>query len=196
MEELANRGYIAIRMGAAVREALTTSNPKIFDYATRGRTDFLDVYLSAKCAFFVSSGTGLDELTRVFRRPLLFVNFVPLEYAHTWFPDGLFIPKKLWLTDERRFLRFREIIESGVGRVLKGEEYESHGIEVIENTPAEILAAVVEMDERLKGTWETTVEDEELQRRFWSLFEGSDLHGDIVSHIGAGYLRENRELLD
>jgi putative glycosyltransferase (TIGR04372 family) len=183
-------------MGAVVKEALTTSNPKILDYATRGRTDFLDVYLSAKCAFFVSSGAGIDDVSRVFRRPLLFVNFVPLEYAHTWFPDGLFIPKKLWLTGESRFLRFREILESGIGRFLKSEEYERDGIEVIENTPEEILAAAVEMDERLKGTWETTEEDEELQRRFWSLFEGSELHGEIVSHIGAEYLREYRELLD
>lgn len=54
----------------------------------------------------------------------------------------------------------------------------------------------VEMDERLKGTWQTTEEDEELQRRFWSLFKPSELNRVFRSRIGAEFLRQNRELLD
>ena len=37
-------------------------------------------------------------------------------------------------------------------------------LELIENTPEEIKAVTIEMDERLNGTWKTTEEDEELQR--------------------------------
>ena len=70
------------------------------------------------------------------------------------------------------------------------------GIEVIENTPEEILAVAVEMDERLKGIWRTTEEDEELQRRFWSLSKPSELNRVFVARIGAEFLRQNRELLE
>lgn len=197
-EELARRGYYMIRMGAIVKEPLNTTNPMIIDYATKHRTDFLDIYLSAKCRFFIASGSGIDEVPTIFRRPVVYVNFIRFEYIHSWYPVYLTIPKKLWLRSEKRFLTFREIMESGIGRFGKEEyeQYEQLGIEIVENTPEEIIAVAKETDERLKGAWQTTEEDEGLQRRFWSLFEQSEVHGKIASRIGAEFLRQNRELLD
>ena len=195
-EELTRRGYFVIRMGAIVKEALTTTNPMIIDYATSHRSDFLDIYLSAKCHFCIGGASGMNTLPAIFRRPVAWMNWVVLEFVLTWAPNDLFIPKNLWLQEEHRFLTFREILDSGIGRFLRGEQYEQMGIEVVENTPEEITALAVEMDERLKGTWQTTEEDEELQRKFWSLFKPSELHGTIVSRIGAEFLRQNRELLD
>jgi putative glycosyltransferase (TIGR04372 family) len=195
--ELVARGHFAIRMGASVTGKLDTDVPQIIDYASNGkRNDFLDIYLSALCRFFISTGSGIDAVSMSFRRPVLYVNFLPLEYLHTWGPDDLMIPKYLWLPSEDRFLSFRETIESGAGRLLHSEFYRERGIEVIENTPQEIKAAAVEMDERLNGTWERNAEDDELQQRFWSIYSGSDLHGEIVARISAQFLRENRHLLD
>ena len=57
------------------------------------------------------------------------------------------------------------------------------------------MAVAIEMDERLKGDCNTTGEDEEMQERFWSLFQDSKLHGTIVSRIGTEFLRQNNELL-
>ena len=65
----------------------------------------------------------------------------------------------------------------------------------MENTPEEITALAVEMDERLKGTWQTAEEDEELQRRFWALFKPGALQGAFLSRIGTEFLHQNRELL-
>jgi putative glycosyltransferase (TIGR04372 family) len=195
-EELARRGYFAIRMGAIVKEALTTTNPVVIDYATKGRTDFLDIFLSSKCRFSIADNTGITWVAVAFRRPVAWVNFVILRYVLAWGPNDLFIPKKLWLREEHRLLTFREILDSEIGGFTRSEQYEQLGIEVVENTSEEITALAVEMDERLKGTWQTTEEDEELQRRFWSLFKPSELPGTIVSHIGAEFLRQNRELLD
>lgn len=195
--ELTRRGYYAIRMGAVVKEALNISNSRIIDYATNGkRTDLMDIYLGAKCAFFISSGTGIDAVPEIFRRPIMFVNLVPLEYAHTWNANHLFIPKKHWLRDEHRFMTFREILDSGAGRFLQSEQFEQRGIELIENTPEEIAGLAIEMNERLKETWQTTEEDEELQRCFWSLYKPSELHGKIVSRIGAEFLRQHRDWLE
>ena len=58
-----------------------------------------------------------------------------------------------------------------------------------------MTSLVMEMEARLKGTWQTTEDDEDLQRRFWSLFEDNEYHGEICSRIGAEFLRQNRELL-
>ncbi len=53
----------------------------------------------------------------------------------------------------------------------------------------------IEMEERLKGIWQTTEEDEELQQRFWLLFKESKLHGVIKARIGTDFLQQNQDLL-
>ena len=93
-------------------------------------------------------------------------------------------------------MSFREILESGVGRFLSTNQYIDYGITLIENTPDEILEVTLEMEERLKGTWITTEEDEDLQRKFWNLYKRSELHGKIYSRIGAAFLRKYQALLD
>jgi putative glycosyltransferase (TIGR04372 family) len=194
--ELARRGYYTIRMGAVVAEALNTSNPKIIDYSINGkRSDFMDIFLGAKCAFFISSGTGIDAIPMIFRRPHIYVNLVPIEYGRNWHKDHLFIPKKHWLCKKHRFMTFYEILDCGAGRFLFNKQFEQCGIELIENTPEEIAALAVEMDDRLKGTWQTSEEDEELQHRFWTLFKPSELNGVFRARIGAEFLRQHRDWL-
>jgi putative glycosyltransferase (TIGR04372 family) len=197
VEEMANRGYYAIRMGSTVKKSLASHNPKIIDYATNGqRTDFMDIYLGAKCHFFISCQTGIDAIPTIFRRPILYVNTAPLELALSWDKNNLIIPKMYWLDKEQRFMSFREILESGAGRFLETHQYIDMGITLIENTPEEILEVTIEMEERLKGTWVTTEEDEDLQRRFWSLYPPSEYHGKIYSRIGAAFIRKYQSLLE
>lgn len=195
MQTLAQRSYFAIRMGNMVKEPLNITNSMIIDYATKFRTDFLDIYLSAKCQFFVGCGSGIDEVPKIFRRPVVYVSFIPLEGLPAWSSLRLFIPKKLWSKKYNRFLTFGEILQSGIGRSYFEEEYEKNGIEIIENTPEEITAVTLEMEERIKGVWQPAEKDEELQRRFLSLFQSTKLHGRINTRIGAEFLRKNQELL-
>lgn len=196
VEELTRRGYFAVRMGYLVEKPLKTSNPKIIDYSTNGRSDFLDVYLGTRCRFFISSASGLSGIPIVFRIPIVWVNFIPFEYIHSWAKTDIVIPKRLWLPKERRFMKFSEIIKSGAGNFHYAPQYKKLGIEPVENTPEEIKAVSLEMDDRLNGRFETTKEDEELQRRFWSVFKGSPAHGQILSRVGRDFLRENVDLLD
>ena len=196
VKALIQRDYFGIRMGYKVQEPLHIENEKYVDYATKYRTDFLDIYLCAKCRFFMNSMSGIDAVpAAVFRRPTVMVNYVPMAYVHGSRKNSLFIFKKLWLIQEHRFLTFPEIIQSGIGRFLKSEQYEKAGIELIENTPEEITAVALEMDERLKGIWQTTEEDEELQRRFWTLFKPNDLNSVFHTRIGKEFLRQNQNLL-
>jgi len=191
-EELVRRGYYTIRMGAIVREILTTTNPMIIDYATNNRTDFMDVFLSAKCRFFLCDFSGIASLPIIFRRPVAWANTIRFVNVLLLGSDDLAIPKKLWLREKRRFLTFHEILDSGAAMYSTGKQYEQLGVDVVENTTDEITALVIEMDERLKGTWKTSEDDEELQQRFSALFETIKPHG----RIGAEFLRQNRELLD
>ncbi len=196
-QELTKRGYYVVRMGAAVKEAMNVSHPMIIDYAVNGaRSDFMDIYLGAKCQFCISNGTGFDAVPYIFRRPIVYVDQVPLGIIATFSSKFLAITKKHWLRDESRFMTFREIFESGAGYFSHSDKYQNIGVDLIENTPEDIAAVILEMEGRLKGTWQTTEEDEKLQRRFWEIFQGNDLHGEIRSHIGADFLRQNKSWLE
>ena len=193
---LVARGHYVIRMGSIVDDLMKTEDPRIIEYSRKGfRTELLDIYLSANCHFFVSCGTGLDAVPLIFRRPVVIVNLSQFEHVYGW-PKCITIFKKYWLKKERRFMMFEEILESGAGRLHFSEQVANMGIELIENTPEEILDVCIEMDERLKGNWQTTDEDEDLQKAFWSIWKPSDINKSFRGRrIGTKFLRENRDLL-
>ena len=194
--ELANRGYYVVRMGAVVKQAMAVDHPMIIDYATNGmRSDFMDIYLGAKCVFCISNGTGFDAVPYIFRRPIVYVDQAPLGYIMTFCSNALATTKKHWLRDKGRFMTFREIFESGAAYSCFSAKFEEIGVELVESAPEEITAVVVEMDERLRGTWHSSKEDKELQRLFWDIFPKNELHGDIRSHFGADYLRRHKDWL-
>jgi putative glycosyltransferase (TIGR04372 family) len=198
-EELTKRGYYALRMGSIVKESLNTQNPKIIDYASKFRTDFMDIYLGANCHFIISCGSGFDSIPRIFRKPIVYVNRVPIDHLTTYSYKFINIFKRHWNIKEKRFMSLFEIFTSGASKFLRTQQYEQIGVELIENTSEEIRDAAIEMDERLKGTWQTTEEDEELQRRFWKIFgkyADPELHGEFRARIGANFLRQNRYLLE
>jgi len=202
-EELADRGYYVIRMGARVKEAMKTTHSRIIDYATNGmRSDFMDVYLGAKCEFCIGTGTGFDSVPRTFRRPIVYVNYVPLGYLWTFSAQVLSITRHHYAEAENRDLALDEIFAQDVGFSLHTSDYESKGIELIEQTPEEIRDVVIEMAERLNGTWQPHEDDEALQKRFWEIFneamdnyQGRPLHGEIRARFGAHFLRNNQEWL-
>lgn len=194
-EELVCRGYTTVRMGAIVREALRSSHPNIIDYPLKYRTDFLDVFLSAHCTFFLSTSAGITGVSGIFRVPIAFVNYISLEDALTWGNNDLVIFKTLWSRELRRVLTFSEMLASGAHRLQRTDEFQSMGLEPIDNTSEEIRAVAIEMDERLKGTWKDTEEDDELQRRFAALFDANHKFGQRAPRVGTEFLRQNRHLL-
>ena len=203
-EELADRGYFVIRMGAKVRDAMKSSHPRVIDYASNGmRSDFMDVYLGAKCAFCISSSTGFDALPLIFRRPIVFVNLVPLGYLWTFRSQVIGITRHHVSLQEDKELTLREIFTQGVGFGLGTSYFEIKGIRLIENTPEEIRDVAVEMAERLNGTWQPGPDDDALQHRFWEIYpvdamdiyQNRPLHGEIRARFGAQFLRANREFL-
>jgi len=195
VSRLTERGYYAVRMGAMVTKRIETKNPRIIDYAAVKRTGFMDIYLASRCRFFITSGTGIDAVAVAFRRPIACVNYLPLNFICSWRIDGIFITKKLWSRKEKRFMTFAEMAGPVLGGLCDIKEYDRLGIDIVENTPEEITELVIEMDERIKGRWKTTEEDEALQRRLGSLFTHGRLHGRVMTHMGTKFLRNNRELL-
>jgi len=188
---LTKRGYYVIRMGAKVNKPMPMTNGKIIDYAKNGmRTDFMDIYLMAHCAFCISTGTGLDAVAVAFRRPVCYVNYVPIQYLFTFLKDSLAIWKH-YEKDGKR-LSLKEIYESGVDDAMFAQQFVDKEIKLVDNTPEEITAAVEEMADMAEG-WQAA---ENNQDWFWKDFPRRDssflhtpLHGEIRMRIGREFLK-------
>lgn len=204
-DELASRGYYVVRMGVGVRRAMRCSHRRIIDYACDGlRNDFMDIYLGAKCRFCISTGAGWDAVpTWLFRKPAVFVGLLPLGYLPTYSDKFLVTTKRHLDSQSNLELGLSEIFKRGTGLCLSTSEYKSKNVRLIHNTAEEIRDVVLEMVDRLNGTWKSQTEDEVLQKRFWDLFpkgavdvrRGTPLHGEIRACFSATYLRNNQEWL-
>lgn len=193
-EKLVNKGYYAIRMGRFVSKAVNTANPKIIDYASKSPTDFMDIYLGAHCRFFIAGSDGLAEIPTTFRRPTVWIDFIPFSTLYLIATGQLFIPKKLWSLKENRLLTFAEMLNTEVAGYGRSEDYQNAGIKIINNSPEEILDVSLEIEERLNGTWQQTQEDQQLQQRFRKIAEGNGRK--FFGAIGVGFLRQHKELLE
>ena len=190
--ELATRGFHVFRMGAAVKSQLLIKHTMIHDYATNGmRSEFMDIYLGAKCEFCVSNGTGFDAIPYVFRRPICYVNLTQTEYMMTFVRDSLAIFKH-HLKDGKR-MTFQEIWDSGCGQFMAERDFAAQSISFENNSAQEIVQAVAEMCEYLK----LLTPDRPAQKAFWNAFprsvspyNGKPLHGEIMMRIGSEFLKQ------
>ena len=152
-EALANMGYLVFRMGAAANLPLISSHPKIIDYATNGmRSEFLDVFLSANCAFFISTGTGLDEVAKIFQRQISYVNFLPI-FENLTYGNLLMYPKLLRDKKTDKLLTFRDIVDRNLHQAMDTKLYDEANLRIIDLSPEEILAVSIETANRTDGTW-------------------------------------------
>ena len=197
MEYLAD-SYQVIRLGNIAKERVDSTHQNIIDYPfSDNKTEMLDVFLSAKCRFFVSVGTGLDAIAAYnFRIPVLYVNYIPIQYLTELKRNTICIFKKLWNTDKNRYFTLTEILSSDLQYGATPETLDPLNAKVHDNSAEEILAVTQEMNERLNGTWRETEEDAVLQKRFWARFR--KVYGDFPceARIGTAFLRENPHLLD
>jgi putative glycosyltransferase (TIGR04372 family) len=180
-------------MGATVEKPFRSENPRIIDYARSGkRSEFMDIYLGAHCAFCLTSGTGIDAIPYIFRRPMAFTNYVPVEYLQTFIPRSIGIWKHHYRDGKR--MTFAEIIESGAGQFFRADQFAEAGITLVDNTPEEIRDVAVEMAWNLLHG----ANQDELfpQDEFWKAFprsispyNGKPIHGEIRMRIGREFLK-------
>ena len=197
IKALVSRGYYCIRMGNVVKQPFLWQDPHVIDYATsRWRSDFADWYLISRCHFFIGNSCGVDAMAVFYRKQRVVLNMIPIKITDCWTPSNLFIYKKLWSIQEKRFLTFREMLNSEVGYYLNSILFKQNGLEIVNNTPEEVVDVIVEKDERMRGIWKTNDEYEELQRRFWALYPHDRMNQVFKARVGSKFLLQNRELLD
>jgi putative glycosyltransferase (TIGR04372 family) len=198
-------------MGVVVEKPFNSSNPKIIDYANSNlRTDFMDIYLGAKCSFCITTVTGFMDLPCLFRKPMVILeNRFGTIYTHN--EKYLLLTKHHILKKEKRRLSLSEIFSYGVAYAEYKQTFEQKGIELVENTSEEIKDIVLEMVDNLENKKKLNHEDEELQKIFRNLFASNVkrfnylkeskryqsiiIHAQIKSRYSTKFLRKNKDWL-
>jgi putative glycosyltransferase (TIGR04372 family) len=193
-ESLNQDGFDILRMGKDLNLKLDkTEFPSILDYSSLHRTDFLDVYLLKYCKYLFCGNSGIVTLRWLWNFPSVTGDSYLIWRNQLCY--DIFLLQRIWMKRENRFATFTEMLS------LHGYSEEKHqlrlGVELVKNTADEIKDACDEMNARIDGSWVTTKEDEDLQRRYQDLIvKFSDKPTwNGRGRIGAKFLRDNQDLL-
>jgi len=195
LSRLIQNGLPVVRMGKDVDDAVDAKRyPDVIDYARNYRTDYLDVFLLSHCKFLLVGNTGLFWVRAMFNKVTLHCDLYDIR--HQVLTHDLMIFQKVLFTSENRLATVSEMLR--MRSEYSDERHQARlGVELVKNTADEIFAACEEMNARIDGTWETTAEDEELQKRYLDLvIKYSDQptwRGG--GRVGTQFLRENQDLL-
>ena len=168
-EWLAGEGCWVLRMGKNMRERLPSKRERVIDYAfDANRSDFLDIWLAANCTFAITTGNGMDELPRYWRRPLLAVNYLPMAWMPTWC-ETLLAPKPLFWTSGERL----SLSEQAEALFFRSEDYVDAGIHVKSLNDEQVLQIVQEMWLRVQGMWHSDGDEFQTNDAFFRFLDSS-----------------------
>lgn len=127
IEYLTSQGVFVFRMGKVMRSRVSYCHDRFVDYAfCPSRSDFLDVWLFANCNLCITSGSGPDMISDVFRRPMVVLNFLPLHGLWSW-NNAIHYPKILEWKDSGKNLNLTEYLDQTHQRTI---DFELAGIKI------------------------------------------------------------------
>ncbi len=193
--KLAESGLDVLRMGQFVEQPISRpKNEGVIDYASLYRSEFGDVWLLGNCKFAISgNGTGFYWISAAMNRPVVATD-LPSPQKTSYGQNDIFLPLLALSRSSKELLPFSWLIKNtewaSNRQLIEGD------IEIVKNTAEEITEVVLEMNQRIDGTWVETDEDIELQERFKKLRQHQPPWKVQQSvRIGAAFLRRYKHLL-
>ena len=165
---LSEKGYHVFRMGKFQDKNFNFSDPKIIDYAnSEYRSDFLDIYLSANCKFFLTTMSGLDNLLPIFNIPTI---VIPLNLAIARQYKNYLISTKTFLDKNENKVSLKKLFEKNLVFRQKKEDFDSENIRPIDPPPDQIRNLVLEMHNHIINKKSYSEEENELNKEFWDIY--------------------------
>src|SRR3990167_7302010 len=208
---LIEQGFYVVRMGKYVEKKIDIGNSRFIDYSTHSlKSDFMDIFLSGHCTFFITTSCGLDSVPRILNRPVITTNAI--YFQEKCYVDWTFIVyKNIVCKKTNQLVPYHEIFKDYAHFTLSGkytnhrdpimQEWARKSWEFVDNTPDEILGVVKEMLAYLENSEVNTDEVKELQLLFWKnmpyeLAFGEKSHEGITMLVSPYFLRKHISLLN
>jgi putative glycosyltransferase (TIGR04372 family) len=189
-------GGICIRMGDPTMASIPEKRGLIGYAHHPDRSDWLDLYLSAKCRLFLGNSSGAFLMSSVFGVPVACANMAPLGSIFPFGGSDAGIPKLYKDASTGRLLPFSRILDLPMANFRNTLDFERQGIELVSNSPDEIRDLVAEQLQKVMDPhFSYSDEDEALQQRFRALFRPGHYTYGSASRIGRAFLQKYQNLL-
>ena len=171
IKALIKKNFYVVRMGKIAAKRLDIKSSKFVDYPFHPlKSDFMDFFFGYKCYFWICCNTGLDEVARVFRKPLLDLNMVPFTGLKVASKKAL-LCLKIHKNYNNKKLSLNDIFDSGVGTSFRSEEFRRKKIKLHELNANQIKDIALEMTKLMKDSWKIkNKNDLKLQKKFEKLY--------------------------
>tara|TARA_B100001059_G_C17785353_1_gene556743 strand:- start:245 stop:1459 length:1215 start_codon:yes stop_codon:yes gene_type:complete len=165
VKELISRGYFVIRMGKVVNKKMNIDSDQFLDYPfCNFSSDFLDIWLMANCTFCISTSSGLDSIPNIFRRPVAYVNAMPIGDFTSFNRKTIWMAKTI-LNKNNQALSINELIAKDLIHFYHHDRLAKFNLHVEDNTPEEIYEVAKEIEEKVSGSWDPSKDN--IDKRNW-----------------------------
>jgi putative glycosyltransferase (TIGR04372 family) len=189
-------GGLCVRMGDSSMPAAPQISGLI-DYAhSEIKADWLDLYISSKCKFFIGTGSGASAMAFIFGVPTVSLNICPFSSVPLIASGDISIPKLYLNKINNNLMGFKEIMSSDCANFRYNDLFVNEQIEVINNTSEEIKDTVMEMYLRLSNKWITLPDDEELHDLYLFNLKENHYAFNSSARVGMAFLKKYKNLLN
>jgi len=200
--ELTKKGYYVFRMGSKVNKKFNTYNNKmIIDYANSNfRTDFMDIFLMSNCFFCISTVTGLDAVSLMARKPILYLSSIPIGYYTTSSKKFMNCTRNHFYVKKNRNLKTSEIFKNSLAFSLDKRDFEKKKVILKNYTSKDIYNIAIEMLSYVKNNFKLNSKQKILNKKYWDNYNflfrkynkfNYHLHGNYDSVYSSYFLRNN-----
>jgi putative glycosyltransferase (TIGR04372 family) len=169
---LASLGYYVFRMGKIVEKVFLSTHPRVFDYANSDiRSDFMDIFLLSTAHFTISTSSGPDAVSSIFRRPIGLINTPHKNSLSMGNTNQLFHPKFYRDIHTGQYLSVEQLENHNWSNLYTRNDFYEVGIEVESCTSKEILDFCIEFEKLIQKplqNFTTLDEDENLKLKLSS----------------------------
>ena len=195
-EHITSLGGFAIRIGAAVEKPLPeTGNAKIIDYASKFRSDFMDIYLLAKNRFFLATSSGPTAVPIAFDVPVVVTSHFPYSHSSNHSYD-IILPRPVVTHEEGQLVGFYEAAKQGFFTTSSGGTQLEfmHLFQWGESDGNDILGGCMDMIDQLEGR-EAPPQARELQKFYAEKYLGYLPDYQLAAKIGPRWALKHRHLI-
>ena len=168
-EELSKRSYFTFRMGRIQESKFKISgNNKIIDYAnSEFKSDFLDIYMTAHCSFFLTTMSGPDNLLPLFNVPSI---ELPLNLAVSRQFSNYLVAPRIFYGENNQKLSLKELFKKDLIFRQKKYDFDNEKVLPTDPKPEDIKNLIIEMDDHIINSKPYSNFENYLNNKFWQIF--------------------------
>lgn len=200
-ELLINNGYKVIRIGNIVNKKMSFKHENFIDYPYSGHvSDFMDIFIQAKSNFCISTSSGIDCITSMFRKKVVFPCLCPILDTKSSTSNHLLGYRHLIYKKTGKKITLKEIVDKNLGFVFyDNQKYEDIGLEPVD--PLQIKSVVKDMILIEKNEFFKDEEFKKEEKKFYELFnqlpkihpqEGLYHPKKLLFQISKNFLNQNK----